>query len=99
MNRNFLLSSIILAAGLFAGCASPGPTYVVASAPPAAVAEVIPASPGPGWYWVRGHYAWRAGRYVWVLGHYIRTRPGAVWVEGRYENRGGSYFWIDGYWR
>jgi hypothetical protein len=100
MNPTKRLALLALAsAGLLAGCAYPTTATVVVGPPPPPQVEVIPVSPGPGFYWIRGHWAWRYGRYVWVRGHWERRHPGTVWVEGHYENRGGSYVWIEGFWR
>jgi hypothetical protein len=100
MKAKALISTGLLLAGFLGGCAYPAnpPPTVVVAPPPPPMAEVIPGSPGPGYYWVRGHWAWRYGRYVWVRGHWI-ARAGHAWVEGHYENRGGSYIWIEGQWR
>jgi hypothetical protein len=90
----------LLAAALLSGCvAYPARTVVVVGPPPPPQTEYVPASPGPGYYWVRGHWILRGGRYEWVSGHYVARRQGAVWVEGRYENRPGGYVWVEGYWR
>jgi len=89
---------LLAGVAILAGCAYPTRTVVVAGPPPPP-AEYIPASPGPGYYWVRGHYAWREGRYVWIGGHYVARRANGVWVEGHYENRPGGYVWVEGYWR
>jgi hypothetical protein len=99
MKPTFLFGPGIVLAALLGGCAYPAySTVVVAPPPPVAVAEVIPASPGPGFFWARGHWAWRYGRYVWVRGHWI-GRAGTAWIDGHYENRGGGYFWVEGHWR
>ena len=45
---------------------------VVVPAMPAAIVETPPASPGPGWFWVRGHYVWERGGWVWRGGHWVR---------------------------
>ena len=51
-------------------------------APPAPVAEVMPAPPR-GMVWVQGHHEWRHGRYLWVPG---------TWVHARHDNgRGHAY--------
>lgn len=93
-----LLAVSALALGLLAGC-STAPAPVVVAGPPVAQTEVVPVSPGPGWYWIGGHWAWRYSRYVWVPGHWARAHPGGVWIQGHYENRGGAYVWVEGYWR
>lgn len=99
MNPKLSLPVLLALAALAGGCVYPARARVVYAAPPAAQAEVIPAAPGPGYYWVRGHWAWRDGRYVWIRGHYIAQRAGGVWVEGHYQNGAGGYFWVEGHWR
>jgi hypothetical protein len=62
------------------------------------VREVVVPSPGPGFVWVAGHWAWRpvSARYTWVTGAW-RPRPyrAAVWVGPRF---GGGYF-VARHWR
>lgn len=96
MNTKAIFTSAILFAALLAGgCAYPA---YVAGGPPPPRAEVIPASPGAGYYWVAGHWAWRYGRYVWIRGHWI-ARAGSAWVPGHYVNQGGVYVWVGGHWQ
>ena len=74
---------------------------VAAEAPPAPIVEVIPAQPGPDFFWIGGHWHWNGG-WVWVRGHYDRHphfHPGGGWVEGRWDRRGGSFVWVEGHWR
>jgi hypothetical protein len=101
--RRKLLSAAALAtmlAGLFvAPMRAPAQPYYVPGPPPAERQEVVPARPGPGWVWVRGHWAWR-GRWVWIRGHWARVpRAGAVWVPGHWVRRAGGWVWIEGHWR
>jgi hypothetical protein len=91
-----LIASIVCL--MSTGCVYPARTVVVGP-PPQAMAEVIPPSPGPDFYWVRGHWIYRYGRYDWVPGHYVRAYAGRAWVEGHYEVRGGTYVWVEGFWR
>jgi len=79
---------------------APDTAEVVATeAPPAPQTEVIVASPGPGYVWVRGSWEWH-NRWVWAPGRWIfPPRPHAVWVEGRWAPRRGRYVWVRGYWR
>lgn len=63
--------------------------------------EVIPASPGEGWSWVKAHWAWDGGRYKWKKGMYVETRKGYVWVDGEWERNQKSGWWKynPGYWQ
>ena len=75
------------------------PPVVVEQSPPAARAEVVPASPGAGYYWVPGYWTWN-GTWVWVSGRYaIRPAHAAVWVPGHWGRHGRGYIWVGGYWR
>lgn len=78
------------------------PVEVVASEePPAAIVEAIPASPGPEYFWIGGHWHW-AGGWVWVKGRYERHphfHPGAYWEAGHWGHRSGSWVWFEGRWR
>lgn len=77
----------------------PQPVVVTASAPPAALVEVIPVAPGPYYVWTPGYYAWNGG-WIWIGGRYVtRPRPTAVWVGGRWTPHGHGYIWIGGGWR
>lgn len=80
---------------------APGPAAaVITAAPPAPYVEHPGPPPGPHFFWISGHWAWR-GRWVWVRGHYARHphfHPGARWVDGYWVHRGGGYVWIGGRW-
>jgi YXWGXW repeat-containing protein len=95
-----LLLTAAIMLSMAGGCVVyPGRAYVYGSPPPPRV-EVIGMAPGPGYFWVRGHWAWRGGNYVWIGGHWsLRPGPGAAWIDGRWENRGGNYVYVEGYWR
>jgi len=99
-----LLTSASL--GLTGGCIveSPAPAgYVsaeinVPSDPPPLLVETIPDSPGDGFFWVAGTWAWH-GHWVWESGRWQRPpTPGAVWHPHRFENRNGTRVFIRGGW-
>jgi hypothetical protein len=70
---------------------------IVEEAPPAERVEVITASPGDGYFWIKGHWKWD-GRYIWESGHWeLRPRPAAVWIAGHWEKR-HHWHWIPGHW-
>ena len=76
-----------------------GAEVVVTEAPPAPVSEVITVSPGPGFVWIGGNWAWR-GHWYWERGHWDHPpRVGAVWVPHHYVYRGGHHIFIRGGWR
>lgn len=80
---------------LFADCLVSYPTF----GPPALRAEVRVGSPGPGYVWIGGYWAWGGGNYYWHSGHWARARHGRSWADGRWEQRGRKYVWRRGHWR
>ena len=76
-----LLAPALLAGALAAGACTTqvrGAVYVP-TAPPPPVAEVAPASPGPGYVWIAGYHRWDGARYVWVGGRWeIGPSPRAL---------------------
>lgn len=78
--------------------ATPGVT--VAQAPPPPQAEAIPISPGPGYYWTPGYWAWQGNNWVWIGGAWVvRPGPGVVWVPGHWVRHGHGWIWVGGHWR
>lgn len=77
----------------------PAPSVFVNIAPPCDVDEDIAASPGEGFVWVKGYWAWDGSRYVRVHGHYVaRPHAYAVWVPGHWSEHHGKWRWHEGYW-
>ena len=75
---------------------------VVSRPPPAPVAEVVPAPPGPRevWVWQQGHWRWDGREYVWQPGHYVeRPQRGAEWVPPHWQERCGNWVFVAGHWR
>ncbi len=88
-----------VAATLACAPAHPRRVYIVRR-PPVEVVEVVPASPGPEYVWVKGHHRWTGDDYVWVPGHWaVPPRGYAVWVPGHWAERDGGWVWIEGHWR
>lgn len=92
----------LLAAALVAGVASAADAQVmfVERAPPAALVEVVPPVPHPGWAWVQGHWAWRGHRWEWIRGHYVLGVVEAMpvpLVEAPPPAPGPRYFWVRGH--
>lgn len=72
----------------------------VQTAPPAAIAEVQPPSPGPGFSWVAGYWSWNGSRYVWTSGHYEQTPASAQrWEPPQWERVGNGHRFRPGGWR
>ncbi len=95
--RKLLISSVfglLLTTGAF--CAE----VVVRVAPPAAIVETRPVSPGAGYVWVPGYHRWDGHAHVWVAGNWQRPpRPHARWVEPRWRHRKDGYVFVEGRWR
>jgi hypothetical protein len=98
--RDVLVGAALLA---LAGCVVEPPVVVHEPPPPPATrVEVVPASPGPGYVWVPGHWAWRGPRrgYVWVPGRYaMPAGPGYVWIPGHWAQGPAGWVWVEGHWR
>ena len=79
--------------------ATVGAEVDVVGDPPAPMYETIPMSPGIGFVWIGGAWAWH-DRWVWEAGHWDRPpHPGAVWVPHRYVVRNGRHVFVQGGWR
>jgi hypothetical protein len=71
--------------------------YYVDVAPPAPVAETMPA-PREGYVWAPGYYTLRGNEYVWVAGHWIQARPGYRYVSPRWIEDHGRWRYTDEQW-
>ena len=90
--------ALLAALALASGCgimpvpAAPGPSSPTA-------AEAVPASPGPDFVWVPGHWTWHQDVQTWVAGAWLLPpRPGYGWQPGHWVARGPEQIWLDGYW-
>ena len=84
-------------AGVDVGISVGGPEIVVRSQPPQPRVEVVPAAPGPGFIWIRGHWAWHRERWEWRGGFWDRVgQAGRTWIPGRWAERGNGWVWIEG---
>jgi len=85
------------------GCvAVPPPANVeyVREGPPPPRAEVVVVRPGPGFFWIRGHWRWYANAYDWVPGRWEHVPPGyRAWHEGHWRHDRNGWFWVEGRWR
>ena len=59
------LHAVLAAALLIVMQTSSTARVYVGIAPPVPIVEVVPAAPGPGYYWIPGYWIWDGGRYVW----------------------------------
>jgi hypothetical protein len=88
-------------AGVDINISVPAPEIVIRTAPPRERVEVVPAAPGPDYFWIGGHWQW-TDHWVWVGGRYDRHphfHPGGGWEPGRWEQHDGRYTWREGHWR
>jgi len=72
---------------------------VVATTPPPARVEVVPAPPALNWNWVPGHWSWQNSQHVWVAGHWLEPRPGQVYVQAYWTQEGGRWIYHEGRWQ
>ena len=52
---------------------------VVTMAPPPPQADMVVMAPGPGYFWIGGHWGWFGGRHAWIGGRWEAHRPGWRW--------------------
>jgi hypothetical protein len=99
MIRSLALPVTLALSALLGGCVDEERVVYVRSVPPPEAAEVVAATPGPGYYYVRGHWEWNGARYVWKPSRYIR-RPHAraAWVEGHWQSSPQGWYWEPGHW-
>jgi hypothetical protein len=94
--------ALMILCGCVAYPAGPGSAageVEVAGAPPMAISEDVPPSPGPDYVWIGGVWDWQ-GRWVWDRGHWDRPpHPGAIWVPHRYVEHNGRRTFVRGGWR
>jgi hypothetical protein len=75
-------------------------TTTIKQAPPALRVETQPASPGPDYVWIAGHWEYRDGQYTWIGGRWERpVSEGMIWVSPRWVRHGdGTYSFVAGHW-
>ena len=68
-----ILAAVIIISGIFfvtSDAYAGGRIALIVNTP---VVETVNVSPGPGFFWIRGHYRFdRFGFRVWVPGHWAR---------------------------
>jgi hypothetical protein len=76
------LAAAALAVSVGGGAVVAQPAVIIERGvmPPLRV-EVIPRSPGAGYNWVPGHWAWRGNSWAWIGGHHIRGEVPVMPVE------------------
>jgi outer membrane lipoprotein SlyB len=80
---------------------APDPSAVaIQQAPPPAPVDVQVVSPGPGYIWMNGEWAWNGVGWYWVGGHWgYPPYGGAVWVGGYRWHDAYGWHYRRGYWR
>jgi hypothetical protein len=92
------LAPLAAHAGVEIGVNIGGPEVVVHSQPPPERYEAIGVAPGPGYFWVRGHWGWHHERWEWIGGRWEHaSQPNSIWVAGQWVQRGSGYVWVEGH--
>lgn len=100
MNHRFNTTLLVLAllAPLGAGAQV---SLAITVAPPPLPYYAQPPSPGDGYIWSPGYWAWAAADsdYYWVPGTWVEA-PGVgdLWTPGYWAYEGTGFFWHGGYW-
>jgi hypothetical protein len=100
MKRNTLLA-ICLALPILAASVPAGALEVevrVRTPPPILRVEAIPRAPGPGHYWIGGHWRWEHAAWGWSPGYWAEGRPGEVWVRAEWVRVGPEWVYRPGHW-
>jgi hypothetical protein len=101
--RNILLTGVLAASSLLAGCASHA--YVAAAyvpGPPAQpyVVGAVGYAPAPGYVWADGYWDLRGSRWVWAEGHWGHPpRAHAYWAPAHWEQTNHGWRRVEGHWR
>jgi WXXGXW repeat (2 copies) len=57
-----------------------------------------PYTPGPGYIWTPGYWAYGSDGYYWVPGAWVLAPVGMLWTPGWWGWEAGFYRWHPGYW-
>lgn len=75
------------------------PAETAAQAPPELPDYDQPPTPGDGYLWTPGYWAWGATGYYWVPGAWVEPPyQGALWTPGYWAYRNNRYAYYRGYW-
>jgi len=99
MNIRFMQSLVLAGAMLFPSSAAFAQVDVAVNiAPPELPAYEQPESPGDGYIWTPGYWAWD-GEYYWVPGTWVMPpETGYLWTPGYWGWGNGGYLFNEGYW-
>lgn len=68
-------------------------------APPPIPEYIQPESPGDGYYWTPGYWAWANDDYYWVPGVWVMPpAENLLWTPGYWGFEDDVYGWYPGYW-
>lgn len=106
MRALITVAAVVLLSAGSSGCmATVRPTgsgvVYVREAPPRAIREARPVSPGRNYVWIPGHYQYQGRAYVWVSGRYERPAFDNIrrWEPGKWHHDRNGYYWVEGGWR
>ena len=71
---------------------------IVGVAPPPPQVDVVIAAPGPGYFWIGGHWGWLGGRHVWHGGRWQAHRPGWRWAPYTWHRHSRGWSGRGGRW-
>jgi WXXGXW repeat (2 copies) len=71
---------------------------VVSVAPPLPQVDVRVRIPGPGHFWIGGHWGWLGSRHAWVDGRWEAERQGQRWVPHQWMRDNQGWYEVPGHW-
>jgi WXXGXW repeat (2 copies) len=94
-----LLFALVLLAISAASSAQIGVGISIRIAPPELPVYDQPISPGDGYIWTPGYWAYGDEDYYWVPGTWVMApEVGYLWTPGYWGNDGDDYIFHEGYW-
>jgi hypothetical protein len=94
-----LLFALVLLAISAASSAQGGIALSIRIAPPELPVYEQPISPGDGYIWTPGYWAYADDDYYWVPGTWVMApEVGYLWTPGYWGDDNGAYFFHEGYW-
>jgi hypothetical protein len=99
--RNRAIRFMLLAVAMvfFSGASFAQLRVSVRIAPPMLEVYDQPISPGDGYIWTPGYWAYGDDDYYWVAGDWVMApEPGFLWTPGYWGWGDDGYFFNEGYW-
>jgi hypothetical protein len=100
--RNILLSGVLAASSMLAGCASHVYVSAYAPGPPPRpyVVGAVGYAPGPGYVWADGFWDLRGGRWEWSQGYWAHPpHAHAYWTPAHWTQTNHGWRRVEGRWR